>query len=319
MSSPEINDSPALKVAVLGAGAMGSLFGGWLAEGGSDVCLVDINQAHLDAVARDGLRLVTDRGDRRIRLRVGRPGDDLGAPDVVLVFTKTMHTRAALAASQNLIMGGATLVSMQNGLGNLEILSEFAPAARIIVGMTTYPADFHGPGDVGSHGAGKVRFMSADGKRRPILQRLEAAFAAGGVDAAVDPRVMISIWEKVAFNAALNSICATTGRTVGEVGAGPEGRALVREVVGEVAAVAHAAGVEVDIAAIHDSIDHALDHHLDHKPSMLQDVLAGRATEVGSINGAVVAQAVRLGIQAPVTETLLRLVRIVERRRAMPA
>ena len=233
-----------LKVAVLGAGAMGSLFGGWLAEGGSDVCLVDINQAHLDAVARDGLRLVTDHGDRRIRLRVGRPGDDLGSPDVVLIFTKTMHTRAALAGSRNLITGGATLVSMQNGLGNLEILSEFVPADRVIVGMTTYPADFHGPGDVGSHGAGKVRFMSADGKRHPLLQRLEAAFAAGGVDASADPRVMISIWEKVAFNAALNSICATTGRTVGEVGAGPEGRALVREVVGEVAAVAHAGGIE---------------------------------------------------------------------------
>src|SRR5206468_476895 len=87
----------------------------------------------------------------------------------------------------------------------------------------TYPADFHGPGDVGSHGAGKVRFMCADGKRHPLLQRLEAAFAAGGVDAAVDPRVMISIWDKAAFNAAINSICATTGRTVGELGASPEG------------------------------------------------------------------------------------------------
>jgi 2-dehydropantoate 2-reductase len=161
--------------------------------------------------------------------------------------------------------------------------------------------------------------MSADGKRRPLLQRLQAAFAAVGVDAAVDPRVMISIWEKVAFNAAINGICAITGRTVGEVGASPEGRALVRDVVQEVAAVAHAAGIEVDIQAIHHSTEHALDHHRHHKPSMLQDVLAGRATEVGSINGAVVAEAARLGIQAPVTETLLKLVRIVERPRATTA
>ena len=115
MTDLETNAPPVLKVAVLGAGAMGSLFGGWLAEGGSDVCLVDINQAHLDAVERDGLRLTTDQGERRIQLRVGRPGDNLGSPDVVLIFTKTMHTRAALAASQNLIMAGATLVSMQKG------------------------------------------------------------------------------------------------------------------------------------------------------------------------------------------------------------
>ena len=162
MTDTDTNPSNSLKVAVLGAGAMGSLFGGWLAEGGADVCLIDIHQAHLDAIRHDGLRLTTDQGERRIRLRVGRPGDDLGSPDVVLVFTKTLQTRSALVASRNLIESGATLVSMQNGLGNLEILSEFAPSERLIVGMTTYPADFHGPGDVGSHGAGKVRFMSAD-------------------------------------------------------------------------------------------------------------------------------------------------------------
>ena len=95
---------------------------------------------------------------------------------------------------------------------------------------------------------------------------------------------MVSIWEKVAFNAALNSICATTRRTVGEVGASPEGRELVREIVEEVAAVARAGGIDVDVDAIHLSTDHALDHHLHHKPSMLQDELEGRATEVGSIN-----------------------------------
>lgn len=319
MKNTEDSPSPAFKVAVLGAGAMGSLFGGWLAEGGSDVCLIDINQAHLDAVHRDGLRLTTDQGQRRIQLNVGRPGEDNGCPDVVLIFTKTMHTKAALTASLQLIKGGATLVSMQNGLGNLEILGEFAPQERIIVGMTTYPADLHGPGDVTSHGTGKVRFMSADGKRHAILQRLETALKAAGIDAAVDPRVMVSIWEKVAFNAALNSICAISGRTVGEVGASRDGRILVRKVVEEVASVARASGIDVDVAAIHQSTDHALNHHLHHKPSMLQDVLAGRATEVGSINGAVVAEAVRLGIKTPVTQTLLEMVRIVERQYSLPA
>lgn len=298
---------------------MGSLFGGWLAEGGSDVCLIDINQTHLDAVNRNGLRLTTDQGERRIRLNVARPGDDLGSPDVVLIFTKTMHTKAALSSSQQLTRGGVTLVSMQNGLGNMEILREFAPLERVVIGMTTYPADLHGPGDVVSHGSGKVRFMSADGTMHPILQRLEAALVAGGVDAAVDPRVIVSIWEKVAFNAALNSLCAITGRTVGEIGSSSDGRALVRKIIHEVAAVAHASGVDVDIAAIHRSTDHALDHHLHHKPSMLQDVLAGRATEIESINGAVVAEAERLGIKTPTTESLLRLVRILERAPSLKA
>lgn len=314
MSDLDTKALPPLRVAVLGAGAMGSLFGGWLAEGGADVCLIDVNEAHLQAIRLNGLRLTTDDGERRIRLRADRPGDDFGSRDVVLVFTKTMHTRSALEASRNLISGETTLVSLQNGLGNLEILSAFAPAERIVIGMTTYPADFHGPGDVGSHGAGKVRFMSADGERRPLLSRLEAALQAAGVDAAADPRVLVSIWEKVAFNAALNSICATTGLTVGEVGASEDGRTLVRDIVHETAAVARAGGIEVDLDAILHSTEHALAHHLQHKPSMLQDVLAGRPTEIGSINGAIVAEATRRGLTAPVTDTLLKLVRVIERR-----
>ena len=185
---------------------------------------------------------------------------------------------------------------------------------RVVIGMTTYPADFHGPGHVGSHGAGKVRFMSADGKPHPVLSRLEAALKGAGVDAAVDPKVMVSIWEKVAFNAALNSLCATTGRTVGEVGASEEGRMLVREVVRETAAVAQAAGIEVNTDSILQSTKHALGHHLQHRPSMLQDVLAGRPTEIAAINGAIVAEAKRLGLDAPVTDTLFKLVRIIERK-----
>lgn len=303
-----------LRVAVLGAGAMGSLFGGWLAEGGADVVLLDVNAAHLDAIRRDGLRLVTDRGERRLRLRAGRPGDDVGTPDVVIVFTKTLHTRAALAAARNLLGPDTCLLSVQNGLGNGEVLAEFVPAERVILGITTYPADLHGPGDVASHGAGTVRFMTADGGHRPILDRLAAAFAAGGIEALVDPGVTAAIWEKVAFNAALNGICAATGRTVGEVGACVEGRELVRAVVDEVVGVARAKGVAADAAAVHRATGHALDTHLTHKPSMLQDVLAGRPTEVGSINGAVEAEAERLGLAVPVTATLLRLVRIVEQR-----
>ena len=312
MSDQDANSPLRLKVAILGAGAMGSLFGGWLAEGGADVCLIDVNEAHLDAVNQVGLRLSTDGRDRRIRLRTGRPGEDCGRLDIVFVFTKTMHTRSALAASSHLLDGGATLVSLQNGLGNLEILSEFAPANRIVIGVTTYPADFHGPGHVSSHGGGKVKFMSADGGSPPKLLQLEAALKRAGVEAAVDPHVMVAIWEKVAFNAALNSICATTGRTVGEVGASEAGRTLVRAIVLETATVAKAGGITVDVDAILRSTEHALDHHLRHKPSMLQDVLARRPTEIASINGAIVAEAKRRGLETPVTDTLLKLVTIME-------
>lgn len=309
----DMNDKP-LRIAILGSGAMGSLFGGCLAEGGAEVTLFDVNEAHLDAIRREGLRLVTDQGDRRFRLPVGYPSKEMPAPDLLMVFTKTMHTRSALSAATHLIGPHTILLSLQNGLGNAEILEEFAPPARIMLGVTTYPADLHGPGHVSSHGDGEVRFMSADGQRHHALERLTAAFTAGGMTARMDPQVRVAIWQKVAFNAALNSICATTGATVGDVGACPEGRALVRTVVDEVVSVALAKGVTADADAVHRATEHAMDTHLTHRPSMLQDVLAGRPTEIASINGAVVQEAEQQGVSVPATLALLHLVRIIERR-----
>lgn len=297
-----------LRIAVLGAGAMGSFFGGCLKAGGAEVMLIDVNPAHLEAVGRDGLRLDTDRGSETVRLPAQRPAAARGPFDLMLVFTKTTHSRAALDGVRHLIGPGTTLLSLQNGLGNKEILLEFAPAPRVLVGMTTYPADMIGPGHVGSHGEGKLRFMTSDGTMSPVLDRIVRAFRAGGLDAAADAKVEVAIWEKVAFNAALNTIAATTRSTVGRIGRLPEARALAHRIASEVVSVADACGVAADAASVHGLIDHALDTHVDHKPSMLQDVLAGRATEIDAIAGEAIRRARAAGIPVPATEAMHALV-----------
>jgi len=302
------HETLALRIAVLGAGAMGSFFGGRLKTGGASVTLIDVNQAHLDAITANGLRLDTDDGTKIVRLPAVTPDKAQGPFDLVLVFTKTVHTRAALDGARHLLGPETFQLSLQNGLGNKEVLLEFADASRALVGMTTYPADMIGPGHVGSHGPGKVRFMTCDGAASPILETIAAAFQAGGLDCAADPEVERSIWEKVAFNAALNTIAAVSRTTVGEIGRAPEARALAHEIAGEVVAVANTAGIAADATGVHDLIDHALDTHLNHKPSMLQDVLAGRRTEIDAIAGAVIRQARKLGIPVPTTEALHALV-----------
>ena len=123
-----------------------------------------------------------------------------------------------------------------------------------------------------------------------------------------------AIWEKVAFNAALNSICAVSGCTVDQIGLTPDGRRLADEVVSEVLSVARRLGIDVDPDKCRTSVAGAIAQHKGHKPSMLQDVLAGRRTEIESINGAVVSAAGRLDMEVPTTETLLSLVRLVEAR-----
>lgn len=304
-----------MKISIVGAGAMGSLFGGLLAESGNEVTLIDVNDAHIDAVRTQGLRLATDGGDRQVTaLKAVRPEDAVGFPDLLLVFTKTLHTSAALSGVRHLIGPGVHVLSLQNGLGNVEKIAELVPLERVLIGVTTWPADMVGPGHVHSHGQGVVRLMAADGVERRFVSQVAEVLTKARLDCTSDGTVWAAIWEKVAFNAALNSICAVSGCTVDELGRLPDGSRLANEVVTEVLSVALRLGIDVDTAKCRGNVASAIDHHRGHKPSMLQDVLAGRRTEVESINGAVVALAGPLNIKLPVTETLLSLVRLAEAR-----
>ncbi|MDQ0013802.1 2-dehydropantoate 2-reductase [Variovorax boronicumulans] len=304
-----------MKISIVGAGAMGSLFGGLLAESGNEVTLIDVNDAHIGAVRTEGLRLATDGGDRQVTaLKAVRPEDAAGFPDLLLVFTKTLHTSAALSGVRHLIGPGVHVLSLQNGLGNIEKIAGFVPPERVLIGVTTWPADMIGPGHVHSHGKGVVRLMAADGIDRPFVSEVTEVLTKAGLDCTSDSTVWAAIWEKVAFNAALNSICAVSGCTVDELGKVPDGSRLANDVVTEVLSVALRLGIDVDLAKCRGNVASAIAQHKGHKPSMLQDVLAGRRTEVESINGAVVALAGPLNIALPVTETLLALVRLAQAR-----
>lgn len=303
-----------MNITVLGAGAMGSLFGGLLGETGALVTLIDVNDAHLEAICSDGLRLETDHGDRRVAgLRALRPEAATSAADLLIVFTKSMHTTAALAGVKHLIGENTRVLSLQNGLGNVEKIQEFVPIERILIGMTTWPADMVAPGHVRSHGEGAIKLWSANGAQCASIDDCVTALNAAGLHCTADPTVWVSIWEKVAFNAALNSICAVTGCTVDQLDLVPDGREIALSVAREVIAVAQATGVAADAERPVRNIEHAIAHHRGHKPSMLQDVLAGRPTEVEGINGAVVAAGTRVGVRAPCTELMLTLVRLIER------
>jgi 2-dehydropantoate 2-reductase len=303
-------------IAVLGAGAMGSFVGGSLVVPGRRVTLLDVNVAHVAAIVSDGLHVSTDAGERVVRPSAMRPDELDAVPDLLIVLTKQPYTVAALEMVVPRIGESTWVLTLQNGLGNQELIERFIPRERILIGITTYPADLQGPGRVASHGEGQLRLMTADGVRRPVADAIAAAFAAVGQDCVVDPDLAAAVWAKVAFNCALNSICGVTGCMVGQVGKNPAGRQLAIEVAAEVVAVANKAGIATDGAKVRMTLEHAMDTHLTHKPSLLQDMLAGRATEIGSINGAVVAIAERVGCPVPRTAALLALVRLAEQQRA---
>lgn len=303
-----------MRVAVIGAGAMGSLFGGRLALAGHDVSLVDVNRPHIDAINRAGLRLDLDEGERVVtNVRAGTADAFAGPVDLLIVFTKGYHTAAALAAAGHLAGPGTWALTLQNGLGTGERVAAALPGVAVAIGMTDVPADLRGPGHVASHGEGHVRLWSRSGAPDPALERIAAALGEAGIAARADPAVVTAIWEKVIFNTVMNPVAALTRQTVGGMAAQPDGRALAEAILAEAFAVADACGVPVDRAHVRAIIEHAWAAHGPHQPSMLQDVLAGRPTEIDSIAGQLAEKGAAHGVATPVLDTLTRLVRMINR------
>jgi 2-dehydropantoate 2-reductase len=301
-----------MNIAVLGAGAMGCLFGAKLWESGQQVILVDVREDHVAAINELGLAVDAEGAERIVRVPASLPAEVTEPPELILLFTKAFHTESALAGAKRFIGPDTWILSLQNGLGHQEIIEKFVDRSRIVVGTTTFPSDFAGPGRIHTKGSGATRIMTADGVRSDRLEAVAAALDGAGLNCQISEGVQAVIWEKVAFNAALNCLTAVTGLPVGGVGGAPEGRALAERVVAEALEVARKKGLAVNEAGVQETVGMAFRDHGDHKPSMLQDLLAGRPTEVGFINGAIVREAKALGVEVPVTETLGCLVKVIE-------
>ena len=301
-----------MRVAVLGAGAMGCLYGAALHRGGADVVLVDVNPQHIAAINADGLELDTRAGLERLPLPARRPEELREPVDLILLFTKTFHTDAALQGAAAAIAPDTHVLTLQNGLSNDEVVARHVARDKVIAGVSTLPSDLVGPGKVRSHGEGGSQIYPAFGDDPAFARQVAELLGAGGLPTTLVPDIQAAIWGKAIFNATMNTLCALTRRTPGFLGAHQESRALINAAVEEGIAAARACGVAVDGGKIHALTHVSVTDHADHEASMLQDVKAGRRTEVDAIAGAIVRAAQEAGVATPVLETLLRLVKLEE-------
>jgi 2-dehydropantoate 2-reductase len=301
-----------MRVCVVGCGAVGSLFAANLAQiDDVEVWAYDLDRAHVDAINRDGLRL-SGAGEVVGRIRATADAGELPPCELGIVATKAMYTDAAVSAAAAAFAEGA-VASVQNGIGNEEAIAAHAP--RVIRG-TTFPAGrLLAPGHVQWDVKGDTTlgpFEPQPAREEEIARLADACTRAGmPTQAVADARG--PQWRKVIFNASTNPLGALTGLTHGRVCERPDLRALVTELVNEGKAVAAAQGIRLD-ADPEELIDHAArkDVAYDHKASMLQDVEAGRATEVDYLNGGIVRFGREHGVATPVNEAVWALVKGLE-------
>ncbi len=303
-----------MRIAILGGGgAMGGLFGGWLARAGNDVTLVDVSRPAVDAIAAGGLAIEEKDGSGdTIRLAASDDPARVGPVDLIVNFTKCYHTEAAMRAALPMLGEHTTVLTLQNGWGNAERLAGLVGRPRVLVGLTYHSATLLAPGRVRHPGVGPTYLGELDGTMSDRLARLAEAFAAAGFETHASPRILDEVWKKLALNVCTLPTAALLRLTADQLVAHDGTLAVMAALLDEVVAVAVAQGIALDRTERWEAITSLLRRAIGARGSMLQDVEARRRTEVDVINGAIAEAGRRAGIATPHNDTMLWLVRALE-------
>jgi 2-dehydropantoate 2-reductase len=304
-----------VRVGIIGAGALGSVIGGSLAEAGNDVLLVNRNRAHVDAINRDGLTIRADGKDRAVAIRAAIPAEVGDPADLVIVLVKSFHTAEAVREAIGLVGPNTTVLSLQNGLGHEDILIGLVGRDRVIAGKTYVGGIMFGPGHVIAGVDGKETIIGElDGRISPRIERIAATFEAAGMKLVVSRNIMGAMWDKLLVNIATGALSGITRLAYGGLYAVPELEVAAMAAVAEAIAVAKASGIALETVHPRDAwVKAGSGLPPEFKASMLQSLEKGSVTEVDFINGAVVRAGAKAGVPTPVNATLVACVKGIER------
>ena len=301
-----------MELLIIGAGAMGGLFGALLAPHAA-VSLLTTNQEHAAVMGGHGLTLVDlDGATRRVPVRVLTDPQDYGRrADLVLVCTKTRATAQAAATARDLLAADGLALTLQNGLGNLEQLVAAVGAQRAAAGVTSQAATLLAPGRVRHAGSGPTVLGIPPGREEAITA-VAGLFTRAGLETRISDDVDSLLWSKLIVNVGINALTALLRVPNGVLAQTPECDLLMARAVAEAVAVARALSIGLDGERQLERVREVCLRTADNRASMLQDILRGRPTEIDAINGAVVARGRQAGVDTPVNLLLTQLVRALE-------
>lgn len=298
----------------MGAGAIGSFFGGYLAKGGNDATII-ARESHVKAIKRYGLTVEGASGKHIVKVKaVTTPAHLKETFDLILLTVKAYDTRQAVTEIQTLMENNSVLLCLQNGLSMEEIASEIVGKDRVLRGVTINGALLKEPGLVMHTGKGETIIGELDGKITARTQKIAEAFSKADLPTRVTKNIEGTVWTKILINAGINPFGALTGMTNGELIIIPELKELMTEAVIEGTNVAKKIDVELEGEPVSLMIKTA-EMTAQNKNSMLQDVEKGKRTEIDFINGAISNLGKRKGVKTPLNNLLTHLVKGLEANR----
>jgi 2-dehydropantoate 2-reductase len=302
-----------VKIAIIGAGAMGSLFGGRLALAGEEVWLLDVWEEHVRTINEKGLSIASPAGDIVARPKATtRPGD-IGTAELVIVFVKSTATAKAAETAAALLGPDSAVLTLQNGYGNAETIAAAVGADRVIAGTTAQGATLLGPGRIMHGGSGETHIGELGGGLTERLQKIATCLTRAGITTIADDNVASLIWGKLIVNVGINALTGITGLRNGELADHEETRQVLALAVEEAVKVADAAGVKLPYDTPVEKVLAVAVATAQNRSSMLQDLSGGRMTEIEAINGALVREGERYGVATPVNRVLTLLIKALEK------
>jgi 2-dehydropantoate 2-reductase len=300
-------DKP-MKVAVMGAGAVGCYYGGMLARAGHDVVLIARPQ-HVEAIQSAGLHMETRAFDEHVRLSASADPSALQGANLVLFSVKSTDTESAGAQLRPYLGRDALVLCLQNGVDNADRLRSVLRPHQVAAAVVYVATEMAGPGRVKHHGRGELVIEPSSAG-----QAVAQAFIAAGVPTEISDNVRGALWTKLVINCAYNAVSAITQRPYGEAVQGEGVTDVMRDVVDECLAVAKAEGVRLpsDVLAAVLNIAQSMPSQYS---STAQDLARGKRSEIDYLNGLVVRRGEALGIATPANRVLWSLVKLLERKR----
>ena len=298
-----------MKIAVIGAGAMGSVIGGLLAKAGNDVTLVDVWKEAVDAINAKGLRI----NDEVVKVRGTTEPGKLAPVDLVLVFVKCYHTEEAVRNALPLIGADTVVLSLQNGWGNGPRIAKIVGEEKLLIGVCYHSATVAGPGHVLHVGKGMTFMGELNGKMSKRLTDIAETFQKAGIEVTPSQEVLKEIWSKLALNVCTLPTSALLRFYAPQLVQHEPMLDLMKELLQEVIAVARAQKIALDFNERWGAITGLLRRCAPTaKSSMLQDVEKSRRTEIDVINGAIVEAGERLNIPVPYNRAMVAMVKSLE-------
>ncbi|QQK74456.1 2-dehydropantoate 2-reductase [Salicibibacter cibarius] len=305
-----------MKTLILGAGAMGSLFGGRLKQIGVDVTLYNRENDHVKKINQDGLRILDNDGNMTtVNIPVvSHPYNLSNRYDLIIVLVKAHATDKVLNQVLHTIDEDTAVLSLQNGIGNLESVKNAVPYSNVGIGGAGCGGGILENGTVGHRANGRTYIGFSEGVHSRVSESIADMFTRSGLPATVTTDIASIIWSKLIINIAFNGLTAITRLSNGNAIAPPEGKEIIKELVNEAARVAQAEGIELIYSdPVAECLRLGIENIGENKSSMLVDIIKERKTEIDYINGAIVDYGTKNAIPTPYNTLITNLVKLTEK------